>query len=367
MYEEYFVSLQSQNTIYMRKFFRTILFIINILFAVALVLSTLAGTLPPSRFAAVSILSYGYLLLLAANVVFVVVWLCLSRWEFLLSVAAIAVRFSFVGLFFQMGGSTEAEPAEGQLKVMTFNTHGFRGLDSDTVMTADAGAREFLRLVDEEQPDVLCLQEFYNPPHVKVTDSLAARGYAAHYGVHGGRAYSAAILFTRCQLVEGYEMDRRSKFYADLRKEGRTVRVCVVHGDSYRLSDEDMEGFEKLTHAKPDSTTCGLLAKFVETTRQHEEEWKEELLPLIEATELPLVVAGDFNDTPASYIYQKIAGHLTDPYVEEGCGFGTTYHGPYPAFRIDYVFHSPELQTLSYKRIKTDISDHYPIIVTLAL
>lgn len=351
----------------MRKFFRAILFIINILFAVALVVSTLAGTLPPSRFAAVSILSYGYLVLLLANILFIVAWLCLSRWEFLLSVAAIAVRFSFVGLFFQVGGTTEVEPAEGQLKVMTFNTHGFRGLDGDTLMTADSGACEFLRIVDNEQPDVLCLQEFHNPEHVKVSDSLAARGYRAHYGVHGSHRYSAAILFSRCQLVRGYEMDQRSKFYADLRKEGHTVRVCVVHGDSYHLSDDDMEGFEKLTHAQPDSTTRGLLGKFVETTRRHEEEWNEELLPLIETTSLPLIIAGDFNDTPASYIYQRITRHLTDPYVEEGSGFGTTYHGPYPAFRIDYVFHSPELQTLSYKRIKTNISDHYPIVVTLSL
>jgi endonuclease/exonuclease/phosphatase family metal-dependent hydrolase len=51
--------------------------------------------------------------------------------------------------------------------------------------------------------------------------------------------------------------------------------------------------------------------------------------------------------------------------VEQGRGFGTTYHGYYPAFRIDYVLHSLEFKTLSYKRVKTDISDHYPVVVTL--
>lgn len=351
----------------MRKFFRSILFIINILFALALILSTLAGVLPPSRFAAVSILSYGFLPLLLANVLFVIVWLCLSRWEFLLSVAAIAVRFSFVGIFFQIGGIKEVEPNDGQLKVMTFNTHGFKGLDDDTLMTADSGARLFLHLIDEEQPDVLCLQEFANHRPLKVSDSLAARGYTAHFGVHGEQSYSSAILFTRCPLVTGYEIDQRSKFYADIQKGGRKVRVCVVHMDSYQLSDKDMEGFEKLTHAKPDSTTRGLLAKFVETTRQHEEEWNNDLLPLINDTDIPIIVAGDFNDTPASYIYQRITQHLVDSFVEEGQGFGITYHGPYPAFRIDYIFHSPELHTVAYKRIKTPISDHYPVVVTMGI
>lgn len=351
----------------MRKFFRSILFIINILFAAALVLSTLAGMLPPSRFVIVSMLSYGYLPLLLINIVFIIIWLCLSRWEFLLSVAAIGVQFSFVGLFFQIGGTTEVEPADNQLKVMTFNTHGFKGIDGDTLMDANTGAQEFLHIIDEEQPDVICLQEFYNTHTVKVSDSLAARGYTSHYGVHGEKRLSATLLFTRCQLLKGYTLDKRSKFYTDLMKDGKTMRICVIHGDSYQLSDEDREGFEKLTHAKPDSTTRGLLAKFVETTRQHEEEWKEELLPLIESTDTPIIIAGDFNDTPASYIYQRITQHLTDPYVMEGSGFGTTYHGLYPAFRIDYIFHSPEIQTLAYKRIKTHISDHYPVVVTLAL
>lgn len=352
----------------MKKFLRTILLIINVLFVVALIVSTLAGSLPPSRFAAVSILSYGYLPLLIANVVFVILWLCLSRWEFLISTAAIIIRFAFVGLFFQLGGTKEVESAEGQLKVMTFNTHSFRGQDSDTLMTADSGACEFLRIVDAEQPDVICLQEYFSPSRMNVSDSLVARGYTTRYGTHGPQANASTILFSRCRLVKGHEMDKRTKFYADLRtKTGETVRVCVVHMDSYQLTDKDMEGFDKLTHAKPDSTTRGLLGKFVETTRQHEEEWTDELLPLIEATDVPIIIAGDFNDTPASYIYQQITRHLTDPYVEQGRGLGTTYHGPYPAFRIDYIFHSPELTPLSYKRIKTPISDHYPIVVTLKI
>ena len=223
----------------------------------------------------------------------------------------------------------------------------------------------FLQLVDEEQPDVLCLQEFFQPRKVKLADSLAARGYKYHYGVHGSNIRSQNILFSRCWMVKGHDIDRRSKFYVDLVKGDNRVRVCCVHLDSYQLNEDDMEGIEKLTHAQPDSSTHQLVAKFKETTLQHEREWKEELQPLIQKTRVPIIVAGDFNDTPASYIYQQITDTLVDPYVQQGRGFGTTYHGYYPAFRIDYVLHSPEFKTLSYKRVKTVISDHYPVVVTL--
>lgn len=351
----------------MKKLLRGILLIINLVFAVALLLSTMAGVVAPSKFEGISYLSYGYFLLLMANVVFIVIWLCMSRWEFLLSVATILLRVSFVPLFFQIGGTTEAEATDETLRVMTFNTHGFKGLDSDTLMTADSGAAIFLTIVDDEQPDVLCLQEYFSAPHVRVADSLEARGYRYHYGVHGENSNAPTILFSKCKIENVCNMDTASKFYVDLSKNGKMVRVCCVHLDSYQLIEKDWEGFEKLYHAQPDSNTHNMLRKFAETTRQHEKEWKDDLQPLIERTRMPLIVAGDFNDTPASYIYQQISEYMEDPYVEQGRGFATTYHGPYPAFRIDYILHSEELEALSYKRVKTNISDHYPVVVTFQL
>ena len=349
----------------MKKLFRTILLIINLIFAVALVLSTLAGKVAPSRFVPISILSYGYFVLLLINVLFVIVWLCLSRWEFLVSVAAIVARLSFVPLFFQVGGNTEAEPADDVVKIMTFNTHAFGGLDSDTAMTKDSGAVLFLKMVDEEQPDVMCLQEFFSPRHVRMADSLKTRGYVNHYGVHGQNETSQVILFTRLPMVRMHDMDKKSMFAVDVKKGENEVRVCCVHLNSYQLTEEDMEGFENLSHAKPDSNTHRLLKKFKVTTLQHEQEWLGKLLPMVEESKLPFVLAGDFNDTPASYIYQQAKELLVDPYVEQGRGFGTTYHGPFPAYRIDYVLHTPDMEALSYKRVNTYISDHYPVVVNL--
>lgn len=351
----------------MVKVLRIIFLIINILFAGAMILSTLAGVLPPSRYVGVSILSYGYFLLLLANILFVLVWLCFSRWEFLLSAVTIIVRFTFIPLFFQIGGTTDVDRSPDNLKVLTFNTHGFNGLDDDTLMTADSGARLFLDILDEELPDVVCLQEYFSPAHVDFRAQMTARGYEYSYGVHGEKTNSTTLLFSRCQLVQGHLMDSVSKFYADIVKNGHKVRICCVHLDSYQLVEEDREGLEKLTSLKPDSTTQNMLGKFSETVQKHEFECDSELMPLVAKTKAPLIIAGDFNDTPASYIYQRLTDSLYDSYVEQGGGFGTTYHGPFPAFRIDYVLHSPELRPLAYKRIKTDISDHYPIVVTFAL
>lgn len=352
----------------MKKFFRYILLTLNLVFAVAMLFSTLSGALPPSSFIWVSIFSYGYFLLLLANIVFIIIWLCLSRWEFLISVAAIVLRFSFVPLFFQVGGTTEVEPTENTLKVMAFNTHSFTGLDNDTLMTRDSGAVLFLRMLDEERPDVMCLQECYESGKVHLLDSFEARGYKYHFGVHGDNSRTPLVLYSLYPLVRVSTMDQVSKFHVDLNKNGHEVRICCVHLDSYQLDESDLKSLEQLSHAQYDDTsTHKLLGKLKETVRCHEQEWREELLPLVENSRIPIIIAGDFNDTPASYIYQRATKVLKDPFVEQGRGFGTTYHGPFPAFRIDYILHSDDIEALSYRRLKTNISDHYPVVVQFNL
>lgn len=352
----------------MKKFFRSILLVLNVLVVVAMLVSTLAGVIPPSRIVWVSILSYGYFLLLLANLLFIIVWLCLSRWEFLISAAAIAIRYAFVPLFFQVGGTMKVEPGEHTLKVMSFNAHSFTGLDEDTLMTRDSGAVIFLHLLDEERPDVMCLQECYTGGKVNMLDSLVARGYKYYAGVHGQNTRSPLVLYSLHPIINLNTMDKASKLYADIVKNGHPVRICCVHLDSYQLDESDLKGFEQLTHAQyDDTTTHKILRKFKETVRCHETEWREELEPLVSSTRIPMILAGDFNDTPASYIYQSATRLLRDSYVEQGRGFGTTYHGPYPAFRIDYILHSDNIEALSYRRLKTNVSDHYPIVVQFNL
>jgi endonuclease/exonuclease/phosphatase family metal-dependent hydrolase len=351
----------------MKGLFRVILLIINLLFAGALIVSTLAGVIEPSRMVIVSILSYGYVVFLLANVVFIIIWLCLARWEFLISVAAIVARLSFIPLFFQIGGTLEAATNDNTLRLMTFNVHSFKGQDNDTLLTADSGAVLFLKMVDEEQPDVICLQEYSAIRKLKVKVSLLERGYAHSFGAHGPEKPSQCTLFSRYPIVKGEEIDGKSKFYVDVDKDGKMVRICCVHLDSYQLNSDDYESLERLSHVQTDSSTHKLLHKFTETAQQHEQEWNEELLPLIESTKIPFVIAGDFNDTPASYIYQQASKLLSDTFVEQGRGFGTTYHGLFPAFRIDYILHSNDLEALSYKRISTPISDHFPIVATMLI
>ena len=80
----------------------------------------------------------------------------------------------------------------------------------------------------------------------------------------------------------------------------------------------------------------------------------------------PVIVCGDFNDTPISYAYRTISKGLTDAFVNSGKGFGNTLVGPIPYFRIDFVLHDKKLKSGHFRTIKTNpLSDHHPLTVQI--
>ena len=63
----------------------------------------------------------------------------------------------------------------------------------------------------------------------------------------------------------------------------------------------------------------------------------EEIQRHIDGSPYPVILCGDFNDTPLSYTYRQLSRKLTDSFIEKGRGIGNTYIGGFPSFRIDYV------------------------------
>jgi endonuclease/exonuclease/phosphatase family metal-dependent hydrolase len=82
----------------------------------------------------------------------------------------------------------------------------------------------------------------------------------------------------------------------------------------------------------------------------------------IDKSPYPVIVAGDFNDTPVSYSYRKIRKGLNDAFVSSGYGAGFTYKGNYPPNRIDYILFDDSFECRQFDISKVKYSDHYPIV-----
>ena len=363
------------------KIIRTILFMLSLILAVGLALTTLAGVVVPSRTVVPSLLAYGYLPLLAANVLMALVWGLMRRWEALLPVAVIALRWSMVGCFLQVGGTSKVPPREEHpqmVTLMTYNVHMFQGREMG-LEQSDSNAAEFLTLVRQHRPDVLCLQEYAEPKHLALTDSLTLLGYNHYYGTStskGDRPRST-VVFSQLPITYVQRIDG-TKLLVELMGDSQRLRVCCVHMDSYGFDDSDREEIARMRHGEVQQSSRRTMSKVKETILRHQTEWEQSLHPLVTGSTMPLVVAGDFNDIPSSWLYSQISKELRDCFRDQGFGYSYTYRDAHdhdrgnpqswlPRFRIDMVFHNEGVQTLSYKRLKAEISDHYPVLVALEM
>jgi len=86
----------------------------------------------------------------------------------------------------------------------------------------------------------------------------------------------------------------------------------------------------------------------------------QKVLTHIQKSPYPVVVGGDFNEPPTSYIYRQFNKKLKDGFRTAGNGFGFTYVGKIPLLKIDYLFYDPRLQVLEHKIERKPFSDHYP-------
>ena len=152
-----------------------------------------------------------------------------------------------------------------------------------------------------------------------------------------------------------------------------TVRVYNVHLQSIRMKREDYQFAEDISKIKNinkseeiNKNTLRILhrLKYAFIKRAPQAEMLEEN---IRECRHPLIVCGDFNDTPASYTYHVITSKLIDAFTEMGVGMGKTYQGVFPSYRIDYLLHSQDIKTLNFRTLKVAFSDHYPIVAEMMM
>jgi len=152
--------------------------------------------------------------------------------------------------------------------------------------------------------------------------------------------------------------------FTDIKFNEDTIRVYNNHLQSIHLGNRSYAYLdsirlryneEQINELKDISNR--LRDAFIKRARQ-----AERISVHIHGSPYPVIVCGDFNDTPSSFTYYKIRKNLSDAFVESGSGFGNTYSGRFPSFRIDYILHHKDINSIYFKRIRTDLSDHYPVI-----
>jgi len=358
----------TKQTVLKKLLFR-ILLALNILFALALVLSYMAVNINPDTFALPALFGLAYPYLLLANIIFAIAWAVLLKFEALISVAVIAAGITHFSNYIKI--TKPSGDKTGTFQVQSYNLRLFNYFEGNKSSNSE---KRILELLKNQQSDIICLQEIYiiGDPDQKEREIRSALGgkYYSHFktiGISSNRHYGIATLSKFPITSKGDIVHLKSSslsIYTDLLIGKDTVRIFNNHLQSFRLHKMERNFLDELMETSDDKETLdeikaissSLKRGFIKRASQ-----AKAVKARIDKSPYPVIVAGDFNDTPVSYSYRKIRKGLNDAFVSSGYGAGFTYKGNYPPNRIDYILYDNFLECHQFDIKKIRYSDHYPI------
>jgi len=255
-------------------------------------------------------------------------------------------RLAFVSLLVlcAVGCQSAQEPAAtNTFRVMTYNIHHGEGLDGKVDLQRIAD------LIKREQADIVALQEVDKgaqrtarrdcPAELAALTGLSCV-FSNNYHFQGGE-YGNAVL-TRFPIKRWtnlhYKMlrpgEQRGLLQVVLEVRGRELVFLDTHADARGDDTERLANVADLLEAIPPY-----------------QGW-------------PVILCGDFNDTPDSRTCQKLSQQFTDTWKAAGEGDGFTIPAKKPRKRIDYIWTSkePALEALKIWVPESRASDHLPVV-----
>ncbi len=360
----------------MKTLLKKILLYVNIILAVLLVFSYLSGYISPAKFWPLAFAGLAYPYLLLVNFLFLMFWLFFRKKYLWISLLAIITGWNTMRSFVQIDPGSkkpnkEKYLPEQSIKILTFNVRAFNLYDWANNPSA---REEIFDFISREDPDVLCLQEYYAEENGRFTGEdllkkLSPFKYRhirytlgeeqkAHYGI---ATFSKSPVTGKGSIQ--FENTLNICIYTDILVAEDTLRIYNNHLQSINLQERNYDFIDslKLRYNEDQITEIRDISSRLKKAFQKRAVQVNYISGHIKETHYPVVVVGDFNDTPASYAYRTMSKGLKDAFILSGSGFGRTYHGKFPSFRIDYILHSEALGSCCYERTKLLVSDHFPL------
>ena len=346
------------------KYFAAMLLTVQIILTIFTIVALFGGGVSPIGHSARAMLVYVLPLLIAANAVMIIYWLIRRKWLFaLIPVITIACCIPYIGTMWQFRSlDKKAADAQPGIKIATYNVFMFNRETSGFI------AQDILAEMRRQNVDVLCMQEYSDVSgDKKNSDSYKEYFPYMRFGRDDMVIYSRYPIKDSKKIL--FEDTNNSAMWADIDVKGDKVRVFNVHlettginGTQHRIRGMQAKGYE-IDDSQIMKTIFGnyMLGIMFRSTQANL------IADEVRTSENPVILCGDFNDVPYSYVYNTMLGNMVDGFKECGSGYAQTYRLGHKPVRIDYIFHDEVMKGLSYYKSELTYSDHYPIFMKLSL
>ena len=346
-----------------QKYFSFTILIITVLAMIFTIVGLYGGDVQPAGNTARAMLVYALPLLIAADLVLLVFWLIMRRWHWaLIPLIAILCCIPYSQTIYQFGSLDPTADSKPGIKIATYNVAMFSRETSGFI------AQDILSEMKKQKVDVVCFQE-YNDQCGDKKNSDSYKDYFPYMAM----GESDMMIYSRYPIRKSknlnFEMTNNSAMWAEINVNGTTLRVYNAHLETTGINST-LHKAGKLINQGLDVESNALMRAFYGnyTLGMIARSGQANVLAMdMRECEAPIIVCGDFNDVPYSYVYNTILGDKVDGFTECGSGFMYTFRGGNKKVRIDYIFHDKGMTGLSYYKRELSYSDHNPVFMKIGL
>lgn len=341
-------------------------------------LACLVPFLTPGKFWFIAVLGLGFpFLLLFVLFSLLIFAIKRSKW-FFLSLAALLISWQQLSVLFGTGFSNEfnEQKKEPILRMLSWNVS--RWTESENSMKEKQGnsyRQQMLDAIQKENPEVLCLQEFfqcyapeYFPDNI---GPLERMGYKYHYFAPASKIVNdlfqtGLAIFSKYPIVDSAHFKTiegghsEGFIYADIKFQNKTIRLFNTHLESIGMNRQD---YGNVGHTETVKSIFGKLKRSYYLRSEQTSQLRQEM----DRSPYPVIFCGDVDDVPNSYCYFKVRGNMQDAFLKKGFGLGRTFQFVSPTLRIDYMMADKRFKIDQFIKLNYKYSDHYAQMMDVSL
>lgn len=345
----------------------SVVLLLSMVAAIALLLTLLSPIIDPSVSWIFPVLGLIAPAVYVVNLILALYWIISWRWIYAIPIVTLLIfGISSISLFVNMEVSKDygIESYKNMPKVMSYNVRRFIN-DDKQWSTKEVGL-----YIESQSPDIICLQE-YMPNAKGLSTEIEER-----LNDYKKAEFNTLAIYSRYPIIKKEDIfakdtnEMRRSIWADIVIKKDTIRVFNNHLHSTTIKAEDNE---YLTSRQVVSDTLrsdkikDMLVRFSHGSVERNKQ-VDTIAQVIAQSPYPVVVCGDFNDTPISHAYNVMSQGLKDSFQQSGKGFSYTYRGFYNILRIDYILVSDQISPHNYfVDEECTLSDHLPVMANIEI
>lgn len=324
------------------KLLNITLTIFHLLIVGLLLISLLNAYISPSQFAALNLLSLAFPVLIIFNTLLCIYWIALFKKR--------AIIFLIISLFFIIPtrrwiNYSNEKKDKADITVMSFN-----------IRNATMGKSDIESYINTKDVDVVLLQE--------ASTKLDLPNYPYKL-----EKYEHLQCFSKYPIETAEEVktqvDIGNSFYADIKIKNQILRFVNIYMEPFKIDKQEVRPSKSLNINEEKAKS--LVKKMMPIFKEHQLQLQN-TMSFVDQSPYPVIFLGDFNAVPNSYEYYLASKNLKDAFLEAGSGSGTSFHEFKFPIKIDHIFTSNSIKTLSYQVDRSvEISDHYPVLASFKI